>query len=87
MTDQELLPLHHAADGELLFHTGRWGCPAGYRWRGPYGEEAGQVPVEENEQLERLRDLGFIAIEDRPGPTPRKVMVTAQGLTALHAAA
>ncbi|MQA64091.1 MAG: hypothetical protein GEU86_22145 [Actinophytocola sp.] len=86
MTDRDLIPLQDVAAGNLLFHTGRWGGPAGYRWCGPDGEEAGQVPGWEEVQLDRLRTLGLIAIETRRGPFDRKVTVTAQGLAELHLA-
>lgn len=83
MTDRELLPLQHAAAGELLFHTGRWGGPAGYRWRGPDGTEAGQVPAWEATELDRLHDRGWIAVESRLGPFDRPIKATPQGIAAL----
>lgn len=84
MDDKTLLPLHHAADGELLFHTGRWGAPPGYRWRGPDGDEAGQVPFWEADELDRLRELGLIAVEARRGPAHRRVTATPRGMALLH---
>ncbi|MGH3519528.1 MAG: hypothetical protein ACRDQ7_19330 [Haloechinothrix sp.] len=85
MTDHELLPLRHAAAGELLFHTGQWGGPSGYRWRGPDGSEAGQVPPWEAEELDRLADCGLIAIERRFGPGDRPITATDAGIAALTA--
>ncbi|MPZ00628.1 MAG: hypothetical protein GEU97_22165 [Actinophytocola sp.] len=84
MTDRELRRLQDVAEGHLLFHTGRWGGPAGYRWRGPDGAEAGTVPPWQEEELDRLRDLGLIAIETRRGPFDRLVTITSRGLSALH---
>ncbi|MGH3951318.1 MAG: hypothetical protein ACRDSE_19735 [Pseudonocardiaceae bacterium] len=83
MTDRELLPLRHAAAGELLFHTGRWGGPAGYRWRGPDGTEAGLVPPWETEELDRLHDRGLISVERRLGPSDRPITATEAGIAAL----
>lgn len=85
MTDRELLPLLHAAAGELLFHTGQWGGPPGYRWRGPDGAEAGQVPPWESEELDRLRARGLISVERRLGPFDRPINATDEGLAALAA--
>ncbi len=84
MTDRELARLQDVAEGKLLFHTGRWGGPAGYRWRGPDGAEAGTVPPWQEVELDRLRDLGLIAIETRRGPFDRLVTITAHGLSALR---
>ncbi|GAA5122608.1 hypothetical protein [Haloechinothrix salitolerans] len=86
MTDRELEPLHDAAAGNLLFHTGRWGGPAGYRWRGPDGDEAGLVPSWQELELDRLRGLGLVVIEPGRGPFDRKVTVTERGIAALRMA-
>lgn len=83
MTDRELLSLRDAAAGELLFHTGQWGGPPGYRWRGPDGDEAGQVPQWEAEELDLLLARGLITVERRLGPFDRPVRATPAGLSVL----
>lgn len=83
MNIQELTALQHVAAAELLFHRGTWGGPAGYRWRGPDGAEAGQVPQPETDALDRLADLGLIRAERRFGPLDRNVSLTPTGLAAL----
>ncbi len=83
MNDRELLSLQHAASGELLFHKGTWGGPPGYRWRGPDGAEAGQVPPWEDQILEGLAGRGLIRVEPRLGPADRLVSATVTGLATL----
>jgi hypothetical protein len=83
MTDTELMLLQHAANGGLLFHIGTWGGPAGYRWCGPDGLEAGRVPPAHDDTLERLNDRGLIAITPRTGPLDRRVVATPTGLATL----
>lgn len=83
MRDRELQPLLHAANQELLFHKGTWGGPAGYRWRGPDGVEAGQVPLWEDNVLDLLADRGLITVEPRLGPADCQVAATPAGLAAL----
>lgn len=83
MTDSELTLLQQAANGALLFHIGRWGGPAGYRWCGPDGQEAGMVPPAQDLTLEQLNARGLIAIMPRTGPLDRRVVATATGLAAL----
>lgn len=83
MNSQELTVLQQVAADELLFHRGTWGGPAGYRWRGPDGAEAGQVPQRDTDVLDRLADLGLIRAERRLGPLDRKVSLTPAGLAAL----
>lgn len=79
--DRELLQL--AADGELLYHKGTWGDPAGYRWRGADGMEAGVVPPWEADHLDALADRGLISIERRLGPFDCRVTTTSAGRSAL----
>lgn len=83
MTDHELRLLRYAADDELLFHTGSWGGPAGYRWQGPDGGEAGQVPPWDEPVLDRLADRGLITVEARRGPLDRRVMLSQAGAAAV----
>lgn len=83
MNDRELLSLQHAAAGELLFHKGTWGGPPGYRWRGPDGAEAGEVPPWEQETLSALEAGGYITVERRLGPADRIVFATSTGLNTL----
>ncbi|MGH3951875.1 MAG: hypothetical protein ACRDSE_22615 [Pseudonocardiaceae bacterium] len=83
MTERELIPLQHVSADELLFHTGRWGGPAGYRWRGNDGEEAGHVPAWENEVLDGLEGRGLIEVQPRRGPSDRPVTITDAGIAAL----
>lgn len=79
----QLLPLQHAAAGKLLFHTGRWGGHPGYRWRDQDGCDAGEVPQWESDALDSLSRDGLIAIEHRMCPLERRILVTANGWTAL----
>lgn len=81
--EQELL--RQAADGELLYHKGTWGGPAGYRWRGPDGTEAGIVPPWEEDHLDALADRGLISIERKLGPHDCRVTSTSAGWAALEA--
>ncbi len=83
MTSHDLDLIRLAADGELLFHTGTWGDPAGYRWCGSDGTEAGMVPPWEADALDALADRGLIAIERRRGPFDRRVQATSAGISAL----
>lgn len=75
--------LRHAADDELLYHKGTWGGPAGYRWRGPDGAEAGIVPPWEADHLDALVDSGLISIEPKLGPLDCRVTTTSEGLDVL----
>lgn len=83
MTDRELIPLQHAAAGKLVFHTGRWGGSAGYRWCDQDGCGVGEVALWESDALDRLQGEGLIAIEHRNGPLERRVRVTEVGRSAL----
>jgi hypothetical protein len=83
MTDHQNRFLNFAAEGRLLFHTGLWGGPAGYRWCGPDGDEAGRVSPWETDLLDQLVLRGMLHIEPQPGPAYRRVMVTAKGQAAL----
>jgi hypothetical protein len=83
MNDDEVRALRQVAAKELLFHRGTWGGPAGYRWRGPDGTEAGQVPPCETEVLDRLSGRGLISTERRRGPLDRCLTVTPAGMAAL----
>jgi len=79
MKHDELIALRQVADRQVLFHAGTWGGPAGYRWRGSDGAEAGQVPQWHMEVLDRLASQGMIAIERRRGPLDREITVTSVG--------
>ena len=79
MDDRALEALRQVACGHVEFHTGAWGGPAGYRWRGV----AGGVPNTWDNELERLEAQHLIAIEHRLGPLERRVNVTSHGLAAL----
>lgn len=83
MNERELAALEHAAAGELAYHTGRWGGPAGYRWRGSDGAESGILPQSESLVLDGLAGHGLIATERSLGPLPRKVLLTPIGLAVL----
>jgi hypothetical protein len=87
MTDHRTRFLGCVAEGRLLFHTGLWGGPAGYRWCGPDGNEAGLVSPWETEMLDQLVYRGLIRVEPCPGPAYRRVVTTPAGLAALDAAA
>jgi hypothetical protein len=80
MDDKALQALEQVASGHLEFHTGAWGCPAGYRWRG------GGVPTMWESILERLEAKQLIAVEQRRGPLERTVNITSDGLAALTSA-
>jgi hypothetical protein len=81
MNDSARQALEQVASGHVEFHTGAWGGPAGYCWRGV----AGGVPITWNGELERLEAKHLIAIEQRLGPLERRVNVTSQGIAALSA--
>lgn len=83
MNDHELSALQQVAADELLVHPGTWGGPAGYRWRGPDGTEAGQVPQPETDVLDRLSTLGLVQAERRLGPLDRRLLLTKAGAAAL----
>jgi pimeloyl-ACP methyl ester carboxylesterase len=78
MDDRARQALEQVASGHVEFHTGAWGGPAGYRWRG-----AGAVPIPWDGVLARLEAQQLIAIEQRLGPLERRVSVTRVGITAL----
>lgn len=84
MKDYELTALRQVADREVLFHAGTWGGPAGYRWRGSDGAEAGLVPQSHADTLDRLSKLGMITPERRLGPLDRELTVTRTGTEALE---
>jgi hypothetical protein len=79
MNDRARQALQQVASGHVEFHTGAWGGPAGYRWKGA----AGGVPIIWNGELERLEANHLIAIEQRLGPLERRVDVTSRGIAAL----
>jgi hypothetical protein len=79
MDDRARRALEEVASGHVEFHTGAWGGPAGYRWRGV----AGGVPTTWDGELERLEAKHLIAIEQRLGPLERRVSVTSVGIAAL----
>jgi len=79
MDDRARQALEQVASGHVEFHTGAWGGPAGYRWRGV----AGDVPIIWNGALEQLEAKHLIAIEQRLGPLERRVSVTSHGMAAL----
>ncbi|SDD10434.1 hypothetical protein [Actinokineospora iranica] len=83
MTEQERQALRHVAAGQLLYHTGLWGGPAGYRWRGQDGSEAGVVSPWETQALYSLTSGGLIAVEARTDPFARRVRITAAGMSML----
>src|SRR6266540_1378634 len=80
MSENELSALRHAADGMLLFHNGLWGAPAGYRWAGPDGTSAGQVPQWESEVLDLLERRHLVSVRPGFGAKDRPVVVTEAGL-------
>ncbi|MFD9895028.1 hypothetical protein ACFWY9_37260 [Amycolatopsis sp. NPDC059027] len=86
MNDQELDALRYVAADEVLFHRGTWGGPAGYRWRGPDGAEAGVVPQWTAEVLDGLRGRGLIATQPGLGALDVGITVTAAGTDALSPA-
>jgi hypothetical protein len=79
MDDRARQALEQVASGHVEFHTGAWGGPAGYRWRGV----AGVVPIIWDGELERLEAKHLIVIEQRLGPLERRVSVTSHGIAAL----
>lgn len=81
MDDKALHALEQVASGHVEFHTGAWGGPAGYCWRG-----AGSVPNTWDYVLARLEAKHLIAIEQRLGPLERRVSVTSDGAAALTSA-
>ncbi|WP_133116431.1 hypothetical protein [Amycolatopsis antarctica] len=82
MNADERMALQHVAANEVNFHTGAWGCAAGNRWRGPEDADAGALPLEEADVLDRLADLGVIRIEPRLGPLERNVVVASSDMAA-----
>jgi hypothetical protein len=83
MTENELRALRHAVDGQLLFHNGLWGAPAGYRWAAPDGSCAGHVPQWECEALDLLERRRLILIRHGVGARDVPVVATGAGITAL----
>jgi hypothetical protein len=83
MTEDELAALRHAAAGMLLFHNGLWGASAGFRWAGPDGADAGQVPQWECEVLELLEHRGLVSVRPCVGARDSAVLVTAAGMRVL----
>lgn len=83
MDDTALHALEQVASGHVEFHTGAWGGPAGYRWRGV----AGTVPSPWDAVLARLEALHLIVVEQRLGPLERRVSVTLDGVAVLTSAA
>jgi hypothetical protein len=81
MDDRARKALEQVASGHVEFHTGAWGGPAGYRWRGG----AGGIPITWIGELEWLEANHLIAIEQRLGPLERRVNVTSHGIAALSA--
>ncbi len=81
MDDKALAALEQVASGHVEFHTGAWGGPAGYHWRGV----SGGVPSTLQGVLERLEAKRLIAVEQRLGPLERTVRITSDGLAALTA--
>ena len=81
--EKELNVLRHAADGMLLYHNGLWGAPAGYRWAGPDGASAGQVPQWETEVLDLLERRHLVSVRPGFGAKDRPVLVTEAGLRVL----
>jgi hypothetical protein len=82
MDERTLHALAQVASGDVEFHTGAWGGPAGYRWRGV----AGGSPIPWDGVLERLEAKHLIAVEPRLGPLERRVRVTPDGIALLAAA-
>lgn len=79
MTTNELNALGHVAAGMVLFHNGLWGASAGYRWAGPDGSSAGQVPQWECEVLDLLERRRLVAIRPVVGARDMPVVVTDAG--------
>jgi hypothetical protein len=79
MDDGALEALAQVASGHVEFHTGAWGGPAGYRWRGT----GTVVPSTWERILARLEAKRLIAVEHRLGPLERTVVITPDGLAAL----
>jgi hypothetical protein len=82
MDDRVRQVLEQVASGHVVFHTGAWGGPAGYRWRGV----GGGVPSTWESVLARLEANCLIAVEQRLGPLERTVVITSDGLAALTSA-
>jgi hypothetical protein len=87
VTNEEIRALRHAAEGQVLFHNGLWGAPAGYRWSAPDGSSAGRVPQWESEVLDLLVRRGLIAVDPVTGARDGVLAATGAGLAALSAAA
>jgi hypothetical protein len=85
MTDNELRALRHAAQGEVLFHNGLWGGPAGYLWAAPDGSEAGHLPQWESEALQLLERRRLVTVRRAVGARELAVVATTAGLDALSA--
>lgn len=83
MNDQELVALRCVAANEVLFHRGTWGGPAGYRWRGQDGAEAGVVPQWTADVLDALTRRGLIAPERCLGALDICIGITASGMDVL----
>lgn len=81
MDDRARQALEQVASGHVEFHTGAWGGPAGYRWRGTDGG----APISWDGVLERLEARRLIVVEQRLGPLERRVSVTLDGMAALGA--
>jgi hypothetical protein len=82
MDDEALRALEQVASGHVEFHTGAWGGPPGYRWRGV----GSGVPSTLAGALARLEARHLIAVEPRLGPLERTVAITSDGLAALSRA-
>jgi hypothetical protein len=82
MDDEALRALEQVASGHVEFHTGAWGGPPGYRWRGM----GSVVPSTWAGVLAQLEAKHLIAVEPRLGPLERTVNITSDGLAALSSA-
>lgn len=83
MTDNELRALRHAAKGEVLFHNGLWGAPAGYLWASPDGSASGHLPQWESEALHLLERRRLVAVRSAVGARDLAVVATDAGVDAL----
>jgi hypothetical protein len=71
--------LTHVAEGDVLFHNGLWGGPAGFVWADPDGTAAGRVPQWEGEVLMLAERRGWVAIGPGIGSHDAPVAVTDAG--------
>ncbi|PPK70934.1 hypothetical protein V5P93_002794 [Actinokineospora auranticolor] len=79
MTETVLTALRDIADESVLFHSGLWGGPSGYRWASAEGTASGHVPQWEADAIALLVRRGLVRIEKAAGAQDDRVRLTTRG--------